>query len=289
MGYKLQNGDQINVETNRARKPSDDWLKWVVTSKARERIRQSLREEEKFRADLGKEALQRKLDKLKIEFEPSLDIIMKHFSFRMRHEFYLAVYNEAIDLQEDLKVFSIEKGKLMPVEEEREVKQAPLSKDDKKGSKDKFKPQLFIEGLPSGQFEYEFADCCKPVQGDDVFAYITSNNLYKIHRTICLNAPNLMAHYGYRVRKAEWGAASNTNFVAELLITGVDTGVGVIERLSTRLSEMDLNIRAFNIEGNEGYFECHVKLMVTNKDQLTLAIRALKTLEGVANVVRVEN
>ncbi len=289
MGYKLQNGDQINVETNRARKPSDDWLKWVVTSKARERIRQSLREEEKFRADLGKEALQRKLDKLKVEFEPSLDIIMKHFSFRMRHEFYLAVYNEAIDLQEDLKVFSIEKGKLMPVEEEREVKTFPLSKEEKKGAKDKFKPELFIEGMPSSQFEYEFADCCKPVQGDDVFAYVTSNKLYKIHRTICLNAPNLMAHYGYRVRKAEWGAASNTNFVAELLITGVDTGVGVIERLSTRLSEMDLNIRAFNIEGNEGYFECHVKLMVTNKDQLTLAIRALKTLEGVANVVRVEN
>ncbi len=289
MGYKLQNGDQITVETNRARKPSDDWLKWVVTSKARERIRQSLREEEKFRADLGKEALQRKLDKLKVEFEPSLDIIMKHFSFRMRHEFYLAVYNEAIDLQEDLKVFSIEKGKLIPVEEEREVKTHPLSKEDKKGGKDKFKPQLFIEGLPSSQFEYEFADCCRPVQGDDVFAYVTSNNLYKIHRTICSNAPNLMAHYGYRVKKAEWGAASNTNFVAELLITGVDTGVGVIERLSTRLSEMDLNIRAFNIEGNEGYFECHVKLMVANKDQLTLAIRALKTLEGVANVVRVEN
>ena len=289
MGYKLQNGDQIHVETNRSRKPSEDWLKWVVTSKARERIRQSLREEEKQRADLGKEALQRKFDKLKIEFEPSLEIIMKHFSFRMRHEFYLAIYNEAIDLQEDLKVFSIEKGKLLPVEDEREVKQLPLSKEDKKGNKDKFKPQLFIEGLPSSQFEYEFADCCKPVQGDDVFAYVTINNLYKIHRTICSNAPNLMANYGYRVRKAEWGATSNTNFVAELIITGIDTGVGVIERLSTRLSEMGLNIRAFSIEGNEGYFEGHVKLMVTNKDQLTLAIRALKTLDGVANVVRVEN
>jgi GTP pyrophosphokinase len=98
-----------------------------------------------------------------------------------------------------------------------------------------------------------------------------------------------MASYGYRVRKAEWGASANTNFVAELLITGVDTGVGVIERLSTRLSEMGLNIRAFSIEGNEGYFEGHVKLMVANKDQLTLALRALKTLDGVANVVRVEN
>jgi GTP diphosphokinase / guanosine-3',5'-bis(diphosphate) 3'-diphosphatase len=292
MGYKLQNGDQITVETNRSRKPSDDWLKWVVTSKARERIRQSLREEEKQRADLGKEALQRKLDKLKVEFEPSLEIIMKHFSFRMRHEFYLAIYNEAIDLQEDLKVFAVEKGKLMPVEEEREVKILPLptnDKNDKKGGKEKFRSELFIEGQSSKQLEFELADCCRPVQGDDVFAYVTSNNLYKIHRTICSNAPNLMANYGYRVRKAEWGSSSSTNFVAELVITGVDTGVGVIERLSTRLSEMGLNIRAFSIEGNEGYFEGHVKLMVSNKDQLTLAMRALKTLDGVANVVRVEN
>ena len=289
MGQKLKNGDQITVETNRSRKPSEDWLKWVVTSKARERIRQALREEERLRADLGKEAIQRKFDKLKVEFEPSIEIIIKHFGLRSRHELYLAVYNEAIDLQDDLKVFVIEKGKMHPVEGDKII---PLSNNDKKtpNDKHKFRHDLFIDGESASLFEFELADCCHPIQGDDVFAYVTSNSIYKIHRTMCSNAPNLMSHYGYRIKKAEWGTMNNATFVAELLITGMDTGKGVIQKLSNRISDdLNLDIKAFSIEGNEGYFEGRVKLVVTNKDQIVLAIRRLKLLEGVSNVVRVDN
>ena len=296
MGYKLQNGDQISIETNKSRKPNEDWLKSVVTSKARERIRQSLREEEKMHAEFGKEALQRKFDHLKIEFEPSLEIVMKHFGFRSRHEFYLAINNGALNLQDDLKVFRVEKGKLLPIEDDK----PPLSKiadstdrsdrsERKSVLKDAIKPQLFIEGLPATQFEFEMAECCRPVFGDEVFAYVTTNNVYKIHRSVCSNAPNLRANYSYRIKKSEWGASGHSTFVAELQIIGVDSGPGVIQRLSDRISNnLGLNIRSFSIEGNEGYFEGRVKVVVTNKDQLLLAIRDLKSLEGVNNVVRVE-
>jgi GTP diphosphokinase / guanosine-3',5'-bis(diphosphate) 3'-diphosphatase len=291
LGQKLQNGDQIQVEKNNSRKPSEDWLKWVVTSKARERIRQALREEEKTQADFGKEMVERKFDKLKInDLDLGIETVMKYFNFRSRHEFLLAVYKDAIDMSEDLKSFRVEKGKLMPPEEEKTPQPDPLSKSEPKPVKDSIRAELFIDGQSARLYEHELADCCRPVQGDDVFAYLTSNNLYKIHRTVCNNAPNLAANYGYRIKKAEWGASATASFMAELLITGVDTGRGVIERLSNRIStELGLNIRSFSISGDEGYFEGRVKVMVKNKDQLALAIKVLKSLEGVSNVIRVEN
>jgi GTP diphosphokinase / guanosine-3',5'-bis(diphosphate) 3'-diphosphatase len=285
LGYKLQHGDQINVETNKKRHPSDDWLKWVVTGKAREKIRQSLREEARKVAEFGKEALMRKFDHMKVDFESGVDVVMKHFGFKTRHEFYLAINNEAIDLQDDLKVFKIEKGKLQPVEEDD--KQIALS-EPRKSNKPALKTELFINGEPAKEYLYELADCCRPVQGDDVFAYITANNIYKIHRTVCNNAPNLMSHYGHRIAKAEWGATSGVSFIAELLIIGVDSGPGVIERLSNIISSLGLNIRSFSIEGNEGFFEGHVKVVVSHRDQLVLAIKALKGIDGVNNVVRVD-
>ena len=98
-----------------------------------------------------------------------------------------------------------------------------------------------------------------------------------------------MSHYGHRMAKAEWGASAGISFVAELLIIGVDSGPGVIERLSNRISsDLGLNIRSFSIEGNEGFFEGRVKVIVTHRDQLVLAIKALKGLDGINNVVRVE-
>ena len=285
LGYKLQHGEQITVETNQKRHPTEDWLKWVVTGKARERIRQSLREEAKKYADFGKEALQRKFDHMKVDFEQGLEVVMKHFGFKTKHEFFLAVSNEAIDLQDDLKVFKIEKNKLLPIEEEEK----PLPSEPRKSNKPAIKTELFINGEPANQYMFELADCCRPVQGDDVFAFNTTNNIYKIHRTICNNAPNLMSHYGHRISKAEWGSTSGLSFVAELLIIGVDSGPGVIERLSNRISsDLGLNIRSFSIEGNEGYFEGRVKVIVTHRDQLVTAIKAIKAIDGINNVVRVE-
>jgi GTP diphosphokinase / guanosine-3',5'-bis(diphosphate) 3'-diphosphatase len=286
LGYKLQHGDQISVETNKKRSPSEDWLKWVVTGKAREKIRQSLREDAKKVAEFGREALVRKFDHIKVDFDSGVEVVMKHFGFKTKHEFFLAISNEAIELHEDLKVFKIEKGRLQPVEEEE--KQIAQS-EPRKSNKPALKTELFINGDPAKEYLYELADCCRPVQGDDVFAYITINNIYKIHRTVCNNASNLMSHYGHRIAKAEWGASAGMNFIAELLIIGVDSGPGVIERLSNRISsDLGLNIRSFSIEGNEGFFEGRVKVVVSHRDQLVLAIKALKGIDGVNNVVRVD-
>ncbi len=291
LGYKLQNGDQVSVTTNKNQRPGEDWLKWVVTSKARDRIRLSLREDQRKLAGFGKEALQRKLDHLKVDFETSVDVLFKHFQFKTRQEFYQAISNEAIDLQDDLKVFKVEKGKLILIEDIVEpVKNINHQRAEKKVAvKPENKAKLLINGEPADLYKYQLAECCKPVQGDDVFAYVNSNNFINIHRTNCKNAENLMTFYGYRILNAEWGASANASFVAELLITGIDNGPGMIEKLSNKISsQIGLNIRSFSIEGNEGYFEGRVKIVVINKDQMVMAIKALKSLEGVSNVTRID-
>ena len=145
-----------------------------------------------------------------------------------------------------------------------------------------------VNGESADKFQYSFAGCCNPVQGDDIFAYLTSNAGLKIHRTNCPNATHLMANYGYRIMKAEWVSGDAANFVVELNITGVDDGPGVIERVTNTISShLGINIRSFNIEGHEGYFEGKIKLIVLNTNQLNQAVKSLESLKGISRVTRV--
>ena len=111
----------------------------------------------------------------------------------------------------------------------------------------------------------------------------------KIHRTNCKNATNLLANYGYRVLKAEWVGDMKNNFVVDLVVTGVDSGIGVIQKITERISvQLGINIRSFSIAGDEGYFEGKIGVVVMNTDQLNQAIKALREIEGISNVVRIE-
>lgn len=295
MGYELQNGDQISVMTSKNQKPSEAWLKMVITGKARSKIRSSMKEERRKQGELAKEALQRKLKKLKVDFEENVDFLVKHFDLNSRVDLYFAIFKEDINLQTDLKQFKVEHGKLIfeePVEENvdltKEVELVEVKRPRKNGKA--ARPYLMINDEAATDLEYTLASCCNPVPGDDVFAYLTAGKGMKIHRTTCPNADHLMASFGYRILKAEWMSSGDSSFVAELLITGIDDGPGVIERLSRNISfELGVNIRSFSISGNEGYFEGKVTLLVGNKDQLIRVIKELKKLKGVSSVTRIEN
>ncbi len=287
MGYKLQNGDQIHITTSKNQKPSEDWLKLVVTGKAKSKIRQSLKEEKKKIGGLGREALERKLRNMKVDFNENIDMLVKHFKFNSRLDFFYQIAIDKFSLSE-LRIFEIEGNKLVlpkPKGEEKVV--LPLSGLPDKGASPTAK--LLINGEPGDQYKYQFATCCQPVMGDNIFAYVTASSGLKIHRTNCPNATHLMANYGYRVMKAEWIYSTDQSFVVDLIINGVDDGPGVIQRLSQEISsKLGLNIRSFNIEGREGFFEGRVSLIVRNTDQLSIAIRSLKKIKGISNVIRQE-
>ena len=289
MGYKLNSGDQVSVITNKNQKPSEAWLKMVVTGRARSKIRSSMKEERRKQGEFGKEALQRKFKNLKIDFEENVEILVKYFGFQSRVDLFYGISMEQININKILTNFKIENNKLVEIVEE--VKEEISAPSNRRTKKPKFegKPKLRVGGQDADQYNYQLATCCHPVQGDDVFAYLTATAGMKIHRTSCPNATHLMAHYGYRVMKAEWVSTTNTNFIAELLIVGIDSGPGVIQQLSNKISNsLGLNIRSFYIDGNEGYFEGRVSLLIKNKDQLEIAIRALKEEEGISSVTRID-
>jgi len=293
MGYKLHNGDQLHVTTHKNQKPNENWLKMVVTGKARSKIRSSMKEEKRQEGEVGKEALMRKLKNMKVDFEENVDILVKHFGFNNRPDLYFAFAKDNLKIS-DLKVFTVDKGKLTIVQEEEEKGEPAPSNEETTQKRHAKKSQgstasIFINGEPADDFKYELAKCCKPVQGDDIFAYTTANSVMKIHRTVCKNATHLMANFGYRVMKAEWQNNTLTNFAVDLLITGVDSGVGVIQKITNEISnELSLNIRSFSIEGKEGYFEGKISMFVLNKNQLNVAVRAIEKLEGVQSVIRIE-
>ena len=294
MGYKLRNGDQVQIMTNKNQKPSEDWVKLVVTGKARAKIRSAMKEERRRRGELGREALERKLKHLKVDFEESVEILVKAYNFKSHVDLYFALATEEITIPEIFKRFTTHQGKLadraelkedlQQVAEHTQIPEPIHKKQTLSGTQ-----RLLINGEPAERFDYTFASCCNPVQGDDIFAYLTANAGLKIHRINCPNATNLMVNYGYRIMKAEWIVSTDATFVAEVKITGIDSGPGVIEQVTHRISTMmGLNIRSLSIEGDEGYFEGNVKLMVRNTDQLNMAIRSLQNLENISTVTRIK-
>ena len=292
MGYKLNNGDQIHVTTSKNQKPKEDWLKMVMTGKARSKIRSAMKEEKRRAGEMGKEVFQRKLKNLKVDFEENIDIVVKELGFRSRPDLYFALVSEDIKISE-LKKFEVINNKLVKkaiAEAELPIPSAPEQKNVKKQKQKNENPNnILVNGESASDYNFELAKCCKPVQGDDIFAYLSSNAGMKVHRINCKNATHLMANFGYRVLKAEWQGMTKRNFVVDLLITGVDSGPGVIQEITNEISSnLGLNIRSFSIQGREGYFEGKVSLFVLNKDQLTIVIKAIENLDGVSTVTRIE-
>ncbi len=285
--YLLKNADQVAVTTSKNRKPNKDWLSFVVTGKARSRIRQALREEKKEQASFGKEALLRKLNALKIDLESNIDNLARHYNFENRLDFYYAISEDQINLLE-LKQIPIVDNKFdFTKKKATEVKSLDLPKAPKKDfDSTNSSSQIVIDGQDGDNFAYTLAPCCNPVLGDDIFAYVSAAGM-KIHRNSCPNAENLLASMSNNIHKAEWGKSTSSLYYTDLVITGVDKGVGVIQAISSTISSnLGLNIRSFSIDGHDGFFEGRLRLVVNNNNQLHRAISELKKIDGIRNVVR---
>ena len=292
--YLVKNGDQIQIISNKNQKPTEDWLQYVVTSKARNRIKTSLKEEKRRQAEAGKEILERKLQNwFKVGVEENADMLAKAYRYPNRMEFLSAISLEQEDLAHMKQRFKPDGNKLIEIEELRAARSGAEALSTESGSstaklKSGNKPEIIINGEPGNYYVYSFATCCNPVQGDPIFSFVTTKEGLKIHRTTCPNAPYLLANYDHRILKAEWGNTVKTDFVAGIIVTGIDIGPGVIHQLTDRISNMGLNIRSFSISGEGGYFEGRISLVVSNVDQLNQAMTALKRFEYVSSVSRME-
>lgn len=288
MGYTLDSGDQVQIITNKNQKPTEDWLKLVVTGKARARIRTALKEEQRKVADMGKEILDRKLKNAKLDLDENLESLTKILNFKSRFDLYFSIGEEKIDINDSLKLFNIEKGRLIEKKSEPAEDKEPVTKPSANPVLQKV--GILVNGEPARQYNYTLAHCCNPLHGDEIFGYVTSSSGLRIHRSNCPNAEHLMVNHGYRILKAEWSDMIEEAFTAELLIIGIDDGPGVIERLSHHISaKLGVNITSFSIIGHQGTFEGKIGLIVNNRTHLNHIITALSKLEGISSVQRIDH
>jgi len=283
ISHKLRSGDQVEIITSNKQKPNEDWLGFVVTSKAKGRIRDALKEEKRKIADDGKYTMQRKVEGMGAAFnQHNIDEVVHFYKFSSALDLYYNISIKNIDLKE-LKEFKVYGDKL---EAPKPVKQPELKHESYVPNKNAKETELIIFGESSDRIVYNLANCCKPIPGDDVFGFVTTGKGLTIHRTNCPNAAKLLANYGHRVVKTKWAKNKEISFLTGVRIVGLDD-VGVIHKLTNLISgELKINIAALTVEAKEGLFEGNIKLFVHDKEELDNLVQRLIDLGGIEKVER---
>lgn len=284
ISYKLRSGDQIEIITSAKQKPNSEWLNFVVTSKARAKIKDSLREEKREIAEVGKYILQRKLEGMNAKMnQTNLEEIAGFYKLNSSLDLLFEVAVKKIDLKE-LKEFTVHGDKVIAPKPAKIQEEKPEYNENKQtGKKD---AELIIFGESSDRIMYTLANCCKPIPGDDVFGFISTGEGLKIHRTNCPNAARLLSNYGHRVVKTKWAKNKEISFLTGLKIIGLDD-VGVIHKITNLISgELKVNISAMTIEANEGIFNGNVRVFVHDKEELDQLVNRLLELPGIERVDR---
>ena len=286
LSFELSSGDQIEVFTSSNNKPNARWLDFVITARARTKIKTALKEQEKKIAEEGKAILARKLRHLKINFnEKSLNELVVFFKLKTSFDLFFRIGNGAID-NTQLKNFVSQRNNVIVSFFKKRLTRAP-SKEliNKEEVSTKYDDLVF--GLEEEKLDYTAAKCCKPIPGDKVFGFITINEGIKIHKKDCPNSISLQSNYAYRVIKAKWIDSTNQEFKAILKVSGEDNK-GIINNLTKIISNtMDVFIHSINITGNEGIFDGKLSISVKNRTQLNKLIENIKKVDGVKKVQRV--
>ena len=286
IGHKLRSGDQIEIITSAKQKPSQEWLKLVVTSKAKQKIKDTLKEEKRKVAEDGKYILQKKLEAIGgLMTQHNMEELAAYYKMNSPLDLLYDIAIKKIDLKE-LKEFTATGDRLFPpkpvkVEVEEKIDTGAVAK-----SYNKKDAELIIFGESSDKIMYTLANCCKPIPGDDVFGFVTTGEGLKIHRTTCPNASRLMSNYGHRVVKTKWAKNKEISFLTGLKIIGLDD-VGVIHKITNLISgELKFNIAAMTIEAKDGIFMGNLKIFVHDKDELDELCNQLLALSGIEKVDR---
>jgi GTP diphosphokinase / guanosine-3',5'-bis(diphosphate) 3'-diphosphatase len=289
INYVLKNGDQIEILTSQKQKPHEDWLRFVVSSKAKARIKEELKEDKKKSAEEGKEIIFRKVRQLKEEpNQQMLEQMRDYFRAPTHFDLYFRVGAGFITTS-DLKRF-IENRPASPIRSKPHLQVSDAKEITKEITKVKGRYEdILLVGEDMDVVDYKLAKCCTPIPGDDVFGFVTVNEGIKIHRTNCPNAPELLSHHGNRVVKAKWTSQHEVAFLTGLKIRGTDR-VGLINDVSKVISEeLKVNMSSMSIHTDSGIFEGEIMLYVNDTRHLEQLIAKLEKVEGVVKVSRFDS
>lgn len=287
ISHELKSGDQVEIITAKNQKPNVGWLEFVVTARARTRIKNALKEDQKKIAEEGKEILIRKLKHLKINLsEKIVNELVLFFKLKTSLDLFYRMGIGSID-NNQLKEFASQRNNTIvnffKNRIKRTVKNAPLI--DKDEVTENYDSLVF--GKEEERLDYKISQCCNPIPGDKVFGFITINDGIKVHKKDCPNAISLQANYAYRILKAKWIDSTKQEFKAIIKIQGEDH-VGMVNEITEIISKnMSVNIHGLNISSNDGVFEGKITVSVKNKSQLEKLSDSIKQIKGVDNVERI--
>ncbi len=293
LSHKLNSGDQVEIITSEKQHPKEDWLNFVITSKAKSRIKQSLKDESNVIIGKGRQVLERKLNFIKMRANDStVQRMVNYFNLKNPNELFYKVGMGIIDNKHIKEFAKDNSGGLYNYLKNRFVKTQYAKESDKATAKKSKVPlkagdaRILVFGNEEEKLDYKLAKCCHPIPGDPVFGFLTSNEGIKVHRNNCSNAVALQSRYANRTLKATWVKADHADFLVNIIIKGIDT-VGLVNKVTQIISnDLSVNIRAINISGDDGIFEGNLTLLVTDKLHLLRVIEQLKKVEGVTSVQR---
>ncbi|MGG5507742.1 MULTISPECIES: RelA/SpoT family protein [unclassified Myroides] len=287
LNHILSSGDQVEIITSESKKPNVNWLDYVTTSRARNKIKSSLNENTKKIADEGKEQLQRKLKHLKINLdENTVNEMVNHFKLKTSQDLFYRVGAGIID-NSQLKEYASKRNNTLFNFFKKSIKRTPSTPVHQE-SEDKSALDLLVFGKDKEKLDYKLASCCNPIPGDDVFGFVTINEGIKVHKTDCPNAISMRSNYAYRIMQASWIASSSSlNFEAAINITGLDSAGLTTEITKIIMESKAVNIRSIALSENAGLFKGSITVIVPNNDILKKMITNIKKIEGVDKVTRV--
>ncbi|MHC2992717.1 MFS transporter [Pontibacter sp. HJ8] len=281
LSFRLRNGDQVEILTSQKQKPNEEWLSYVVTSKARSRIKEYLREERRDKSEQGKVMLEKRLDQLKVaETQVNLNKLLAFYNVPTVQDLHYRIATGHIDtknIKEVIFTASAERGSSMlePKSFDREVQKIRGVNSD-----------MLVIGENTSNMAYRVASCCNPIPGDDVFGFETEEDGIEIHRTTCKRGIELMSNYGNRIIKAKWTDQKELAFLAGIRIKGTDR-VGLVNDLTRIISNsLRVNMRSITIDSHDGIFEGNIMVFVNDTGHLDKLIQRMGRVTGVLTVER---
>lgn len=284
LSHELKNGHQVEIITSSKQKPNEEWLKFAITARAKQKIKGALNEERNKIADDGKEILDRKFKQHNIRFiSENISLLEKYYNVSTATDLYIRIAKGKVDLAKLRQIKNV--GGVLKLEEEKKKPKKLRNHKDVNKRIDKKKDTLII-GDDFNNIDYQFAKCCNPLPGDSVFGFITINDGIKIHRTDCPNAENMMSKMAYRCISARWKAKEVKEHIAKLRIIGIDD-IGIVNKITEIISfQHNVNMKSISFESLDGLFEGRIEVYVMDRYHLEELIEKFEILEGVKRVER---
>lgn len=285
----LNSGDQVEIMTSNTQTPKRDWLNFVTTSKARNKIRQALKEIAAKQTQFAKETLERKFKNRKLDYDEAILMrLIRKMGFKTVTDFYQNIADESTDINEVIdKYLDMQKRETEQRDEVTYRSAEGYNLQQPSDTKDFYKDDVLVIDRNLKGLDFTLAKCCNPIYGDDVFGFVSVSGGIKIHRCDCPNAKELRSRFPYRIVKARWaGKSQGKQYPIRLRIVGHDD-IGIVTNITSIVNkENDISLRSISIDSNDGLFSGMLTVMVDDTSKLEALIKKIKTVKGVKQINR---